>query len=150
MTARNAERQVGPLRSWNRNDERCAPQQFDAVTLLRDISTCETRALGPPASTCSENEMHPEADILDLLLVELPVGRIPIQIVQQQLEIPTQHPHALELNAGSRRQVCSPSILLMVLDIEGGDRSDPPPQKVWGLRNSTPAWLPHGFRSDGS
>src|SRR3989338_6316460 len=100
--------------------------------LLRYISTCESSARGPPASTCSEIEMHPEADILDLLLVELPVGRIPIEIAHQQLEIPTQHPQALELHAGSHRQVCSPIILLMVLDIEGGDRSDPtPPEGLW-------------------
>jgi len=41
-----------------------------------------------PASTCSEMEMHPEADVLDLLLVELAIGGIPIEVVHQQLEVP--------------------------------------------------------------
>ncbi len=95
-------------------------------------------------------EMHPEADILNLLLVELAIGGIPIEVVHQQLEIPAQHPQALELNARSRRYICSPPILLVVLHIEGGDRSDPTPQKVCGLLNSTPAWVAHGFGSDGS
>ena len=73
--------------------------------------------------------MHPEADILDLLLVELTVGGIPIEVVQQYLEIPAQDPQSLELNARSRRYICVPRILLVVLHIEGGDRSDPTPPR---------------------
>jgi hypothetical protein len=48
-------------------------------------------------------EMHPEADILNFLLVELTIGGIPIEVLYEQLEIPAQHPQTLELNARSRR-----------------------------------------------
>ena len=76
--------------------------------------------------------MHPETDILDLLFVELAIGGIPIEVVQQYLEIPAQHPQTVELNARSRRYICSPRILLVVLNIEGGDRSDPTPPRRSG------------------
>lgn len=53
------------------------------VISCRDVVSIETKALGPPASTCSEMEVYSEADILDLLLVELAVGGIPIEVLHQ-------------------------------------------------------------------
>ena len=55
-------------------------------------------------------EILTEADILDLLLVELAIGGIPIEVVHQHLEIQAQHLQALELNARSRRDICAPHI----------------------------------------
>jgi len=48
------------------------------------------------------------------------------------LQVAADDLQALELNARARRQVGSPPILLVVLHIDGGDRSDPFPPEGQG------------------
>src|SRR5260370_20288379 len=70
----------------------------------------------------SEMEVRAEPDVLDLLPVELAVGRAALEVLDQELHVPRGQ-HAVELHAGPRREIDRPGIFLPVLEIHAGDRT---------------------------
>src|SRR5207247_6964849 len=70
---------------------------------------------------CSEVEVDAHAEIFDLLPEELAVGRAAQEVLEQDLHL-ARGQHAVDLDAGARREVAAPVVLLAVLDVDGGDR----------------------------
>ena len=70
-------------------------------------------------------EVEAEADVLDLLGEELAVGGVPAVVLQEQLEVAAGQ-DAVELHAGTHREVDVPVGLLALLDVDAQDR--PPPR----------------------
>lgn len=52
---------------------------------------------GPAATSLSEVEVHAKPDELHRVAVELAVERPPVEVLEEHLQIPAQHRHALEL-----------------------------------------------------
>src|SRR2546422_10116778 len=66
-------------------------------------------------------EVRAEPEVLDLLPVELAVGRAAPEVLDQELHVPRGQ-HAVELHAGARREIDGPGVLLPVLEVHAGDR----------------------------
>src|SRR5205807_2704611 len=60
--------------------------------------------IGEPSVLPSEMEVRAEPDVLDLLPVELAVGRAAVEVLDQELHVPRGQ-HAVELHAGARREI---------------------------------------------
>src|SRR6266404_1644319 len=78
--------------------------------------------IGEPSVLPSEMEVRAEPDVLDLLPVELAVGRAALEVLDQELHVPRGQ-HAVELHAGPRREIDRPGIFLPVLEVHAGDRT---------------------------
>src|SRR3990172_12658501 len=63
--------------------------------------------------------MDAEPEVLDLVAVKLPVGRVATEVLEHELELPVEEGHFLELDAAAKREVGIPVVLFAVLDIEG-------------------------------
>src|SRR5438132_6162610 len=78
--------------------------------------------IGEPSVLPSEMEVRAEPDVLDLLPVELAVGRAAVEVLDQELHVPRGQ-HAVELHAGARREIDRPGIFLPVLEVHAGHRT---------------------------
>src|SRR6185503_63520 len=81
-------------------------------------------ASDPTAGRSSEVEVCAEAEVLNPVLVELPVRRMAVEVFEQELELASEQ-HAVDLDTGTGRDVGAPVVFLLILDVDGGDR--PPP-----------------------
>src|SRR2546430_3347739 len=75
----------------------------------------------PRAFHRSEVEVGAEADVFDLALEELAVGRVAKEVLEEDLHL-ARGQHAVELHAGPHGEVHRPLVLLAVLEVDGGDR----------------------------
>src|SRR4029450_4942486 len=80
---------------------------------------------GPGPCGPSEVEVGAQPEVLDLVLVELAVGRVAPEVFEQDLEV-SRGEHAVDLDAGPQREVGRPAVLLAVLNVGGEDRTPPP------------------------
>src|SRR5499426_2377590 len=86
-------------------------------------------ASDPTAGRPSEVEVCAEAEVLNPVLVELPVRRMAVEVFEQELDFPGEQ-HAVDLDTGTGRDVGAPVVLLMLLDIDRGD--GPPARRASG------------------
>src|SRR5262245_7825288 len=86
-------------------------------------------ASDPTAGRSSEVEVCAEAEVLDPVLVELPIRRMAVEVFEQELELAGEQ-HAVDLDTGTGRDVGAPVGLLMLLDVDRGD--GPPARRASG------------------
>src|SRR5215831_507743 len=86
-------------------------------------------ASDPTAGCSSEVEVCAEAQVLNPVLVELPVRRMAVEVFEQELELPGEQ-DAVDLDTGTGRDVGAPVVFLALLDVDGGDR--PPARRASG------------------
>src|SRR5262245_3689970 len=79
-------------------------------------------ALDPTAGRRSEVEVCAEAQVLNPVLVELPVRRMAVEVFEQELELPGEQ-DAVDLDARACRDVGAAVVFLVLLDVDGRDRS---------------------------
>src|SRR6266852_1667772 len=68
-------------------------------------------------------EMRGDPEVLDLVLEELPVGRVPIEVLEHPLELAAEYLDAFELEAPAQGYVRAPVVLLTILEVRREDRS---------------------------
>src|SRR2546426_11753156 len=78
---------------------------------------------GPEAHRSVEVEVDAEADIVDLVLVKLPIRRMAAEVFQQQLHVPVVQ-RTEELDPRARGQIGAPVVLLAGLHIDADHRPD--------------------------
>src|SRR5262245_6660126 len=86
-------------------------------------------ATDPTVVRSSEVEVCAEAEVLNPVLVELPVRRMAVEVFEQELELAGEQ-HAVDLDTGTGRDVGAPVVLLMLLDVDRGD--GPPARRASG------------------
>src|SRR6266508_4139627 len=79
----------------------------------------------PQGPDASEVEVDAEPQVLDRLPEELSFEGVSGEILQQQLQVPAEHAHALELDPGPEREVRLPVVLLPELKIQARDGAHP-------------------------
>src|SRR5262249_34168690 len=84
-------------------------------------------ASDPTAGRSSEVEVCADAEVLNPVRVELPVRRMAVEVFEQELELASEQ-HAVDLDTGASRDVGAPVGLLMLLDVDRGDR--PPARRA--------------------
>src|SRR5439155_22093490 len=98
--------------------------------------------------TVSEVEVRADAEVLHLVLVELAVGRMTAEVLEQDLELPRQQ-HAVDLDPRARRHVGAPPVLLALLDVDRGDRAPPGLTRRPGARELDPVLHRQGIEARG-
>src|SRR5262249_29381882 len=75
--------------------------------------------------TASEVEVRAQADVLDLVPVELPVGGGAAEVLEHDLDL-ARGQAAVDRDPRARRDVRAPVVLFLLLDVDG--RDGPPPR----------------------
>jgi hypothetical protein len=78
-----------------------------------------------------------DAEVLDLVFEELPVGRMPAEVLEQELNLPRgQHP--VDLDSRPRGHVGAPPVLFALLDVHRRDGAPPRLARGPGARELDP------------
>ena len=70
--------------------------------------------------------MRADPDCLNFAIIELSVGRVAVEVFDEQLQSPSHEFPGLELHPGAQGKVGAPMVLLFVFEINsenGGDRA---------------------------